>query len=512
MKRTLSLLCSIAAVTAASLLFAQSPQQATLRTPAGDRPVTYVVEAGQTYFAADEVVALLGGTITPDSNGFKVSINNETAAFGPDSRFGVIRDDLIEMPVSPVTIEGRPFVPWQFFSGLLSRAAAQEVAWDAGTRVLSIRPRQVTAVDAQVTVTNIEGVTKVVLTLSAPAEYAIAREGNSYVVRLRSAVRAPFTEKSFEDPHVSRVTVAGSDVTIHLAAADVVGDPYTLENPSRIVVDLRKGAAPAPGQVPQIAPRTAGRDLPGIRTIVIDPGHGGKEVGAIGPNGLMEKELTLTIARKLASAISSRLNTRVVLTREDDSLVSLDQRTAIANQYGADLFISVHMNAAVVKDARGSETYFLNVDATDEAARRAAETENASSSGAADDLSLILWDLAHQQYVQESSRLAQAIQEEMNGATGVQNRGVKQAPFKVLVGATMPAALVEIAFISNPEEEAKLQTEAFQTMIVDALTRAVQRYKNDFETRIGVIRPQAPAPAPEPAAPAAPAVRAPAGS
>ena len=108
------------------------------------------------------------------------------------------------------------------------------------------------------------------------------------------------------------------------------------------------------------------------------------------------------------------------------------------------------------------------------------------------DLKLILWDLAQQEYVKESSRFAQAVQEEMNRATGVQNRGVKQAPFKVLVGATMPAALVEVAFITNPEEEVKLKSDAFQKLIIDALTTAIERYKIDYETRIGVIHPPAP--------------------
>src|SRR5207302_4339243 len=144
------------------------------------------------------------------------------------------------------------------------------------------------------------------------------------------------------------------------------------------------------------------------------------------------------------------------------------------------------------KGAHGSETYCRSLEASDELAKKAAEVENASAKTAGStDLKLILWDLAQQQYLNESSRFAQAVQEEMNRATGVQNRGVKQAPFKVLVGATMPAALVEVAFITNPEEEAKLKTDDFQKMIIDALTTAIQRYKIDYETRIGVLRPAA---------------------
>jgi N-acetylmuramoyl-L-alanine amidase len=295
------------------------------------------------------------------------------------------------------------------------------------------------------------------------------------------------------------VTFTGSDLRIQLTSPDVAGDAYKLDNPFRIVLDLRKAAAQASGATGGAMPLRPS-EVPGIRTIVIDPGHGGREVGAIGPNGMMEKDATLAICRKLQNALASKLGARVILTRNDDSVVSLDQRTAVANQYKADLFLSVHLNAAAVKGAHGSEVYFLSVEASDEQAKKAAEVENAAARSAvvpqtgSPDLKLILWDLAQQEYLNESNRFAQVIQEEMNQLAGVQNRGVKQAPFKVLVGATMPAALVEVAFISNPEEEAKLQKDDFQNTVVAALERAVERYKTDYETRIGGNAPK-PAPA-----------------
>jgi N-acetylmuramoyl-L-alanine amidase len=483
---------AILAVT--SMVLAQSSNQATLRTPSGERPITIVQQGGQTYVSAHEMMEALGGTIESDNTGYKVSFNNAMAAFGPDSRFAVVRDDLIEMPVPPIVVEGRPFVPWQFFNGYLSRAASQEARWDEATRQLVVQPRLQAIVDAQVSVANVQGISKIVVTFSGPAEYGIVKQPGTYMVVFRTPIRPPFPEQSYDDPYVSKIAFEGNALRIQLTSPDVAGDTYRLENPFRIVLDLRKAAAPIPGA---LAPQPGGKpvDLPGIRTIVIDPGHGGKEVGAVGPGGLMEKDATLALCRRLSSALGSKLNARVVLTRDDDSLVSLDQRTAIANQYGADLFLSVHMNAAVVKGAHGSETYFLSLEATDEQARRAAEFENTasiSSREASSDLKLILWDLAQQEYIQESSRFAQVVQEEMNAATSVQNRGVKQAPFKVLVGATMPAALVEVAFISNPEEEAKLQSEAFQTRVVEALTRAVERYKRDYEARIGIVQPKPP--------------------
>lgn len=501
------------ALASALLLLAQVPapvppnpaNQATLRAANGDRTISLAHQNGQTYFAADEVINALGGTVSRDGNGFKASLNNTVAAFGTDSRFGVVKDDLIEMPVPPVTIDNRPFVPWQFFQGFLIRSSGLDAVWDPTARLLQIHPGQTAAVGVQVSVANVQGISKVVLTLSAPAEYAIVKEPGAYTVRFRSAIKVPYAEQTHEDPNVARTSFAGHDLRIQLTATDVVGDAYRLENPFRIVLDLRKGAVGGPG-TPQPLSSSKPFEAPGIHTIVIDPGHGGKEVGAIGPAGLMEKDATLAVCKRLAAALEARLKTRVILTRNDDAVVPLDQRTAIANQYHADLFLSVHMNAAIVKGAHGAETYFLSLDASDKLAERAAEVENASARnlaapGSSSDLKLILWDLAQQDYLNESSRLAQAVQEEMNRITGIQNRGVKQAPFKVLVGATMPAALVEVAFITNPDEESKIKSDAFQKTVVDALTTAVERYKIDYETRIGIAKPSLQPTAPTTTAP-----------
>lgn len=501
MKRLIAL-GALLALAIASIVFAQSPGQGTLRLPAGDRPITYFQQGAMTFVSAADVITALGGTIAADSNGYKVTLNNTVAAFGLDSRYGVVREDLIEMPVAPVSVDGAAFVPWQFFQGFLPRAVDLDVTWDPATKTLAARPRQMDAIAVQVSVTDVQGISKLVATLSAPSEYTIVSEPGLYVVRFKSPLRPGAVEQTFEDPHVAKAVFSGNDLRIQLMSPDIVGDAYQLTDPFRVVIDLRKAAAPAPN-APGLRGSTQPVEQPGIRTIVIDPGHGGKDVGATGPGGVMEKDTTLALCRRLANSLAAKTGARVVLTRDDDSLISLDQRTALANQYKADLFLSVHLNAAPSKGARGSETYFLSLEASDELARRAADSENASASvgtGRGDELKLILWDLAQQEYLQESSRFALAVQEEMNVASGVQNRGVKQAPFKVLIGATMPAALVEVGFISNPEEEARIQTPEFQAMIVDALTRAVVRYKGEYEARIGI----APAPAATPAASAAP--------
>lgn len=511
MKIRATLLVAILAA-AAGVVLAQSSETATLRTASGDRPVTFVTQGGIPFFSADEFFTALGGTVSQDATGSRVSLRNLTGAFGTDSRFGVVGDELIEMPAAPLRIEGKPFVPLAYLQGFL-RAAGEELTFDAGTKTFTLARAASKSAAAQVSLVEVEDTSKLVIQLSAAIEHTVIREAAGYRIRFRGDVQGPYTEQSFENPHVAKIHFGTNEIFVTLRGNDIAGDAYQLENPFRVVIDLRKGVAPlGPGAT---APGGFLRptDPPGIRTIVLDPGHGGKEVGAVGAGGLMEKDVTLAICRRLASLLGSRLGARVVLTRSDDSVVTLDQRTALANQYKADLFLSVHLNASVQRVARGSETYFLSLEASDDLSRAAADRENASaassSSNASSDLKLILWDLAQQEYLTESSRLAEIVQDEMNQATGVVGRGVKQAPFKVLVGATMPAALVEVGFISNPDEEAKLKDETFQTQVAETLLRAVERYKKEYETKLG-INVQTPASRPETTAPAAVSTAAPA--
>ncbi len=220
-----------------------------------------------------------------------------------------------------------------------------------------------------------------------------------------------------------------------------------------------------------------------IKTIVIDPGHGGLETGAKGKFGALEKDVTLVISQKLKALIERNLACRVVLARDKDVDVSLDSRAAIANNNKADLFISVHANGSYQKKAHGSETFFLSAVAPDEETRKLAYMENNShelegriEKEEQDEVKLILWDLAQTAYLKESSRLAEIIQNDLNDLLGTANRGIKQAPFKVLTAVACPAVLVEVAFISNPEEEKKLVDEGFQNRVAEAIFRGLQSY------------------------------------
>jgi len=220
-----------------------------------------------------------------------------------------------------------------------------------------------------------------------------------------------------------------------------------------------------------------------IRTIVIDPGHGGLDTGAKGKFGTLEKQISLSISLKLKSFIEQNLPFRVVLTRDKDVDVSLENRSAIANNNNAFFFISIHANGAFRKKAQGSETFFLNLNASDEETRKLAYMENTSAEleqriedENKDEIKMILWDMAQSAYIKQSSQLAEIIQQELNLLLGTENRGIKQAPFKVLTGVACPAVLVEVAFISNPEEEQKLVKVEFQRNVAQAIYRGLMRY------------------------------------
>jgi N-acetylmuramoyl-L-alanine amidase len=264
---------------------------------------------------------------------------------------------------------------------------------------------------------------------------------------------------------------------------------FFLENPFRLIVDVsgkEKTMAPPvepPGREKKLS--LAQQLGLGVKRIVIDPGHGGKDKGASGKNGLYEKNLNLKIAKKLAQRIKQDLNLEVVLTRDSDRFIPLEERTAIANTRHADLFVSIHVNASPNSQAEGFETYFLNL-ATDEESMRVAAYENATSTKRISDLQKTLKDLMLNTKIDESSRLAGHVQQNVIQAlyekySPVKNLGVKQAPFYVLIGAQMPSILFEASFISNDRERERLGQDDYLDQIVEGLLKGIEGYIKEIK-------------------------------
>jgi N-acetylmuramoyl-L-alanine amidase len=229
----------------------------------------------------------------------------------------------------------------------------------------------------------------------------------------------------------------------------------------------------------------------GVKKIIIDPGHGGKDPGAMA-FGMKEKDIVLDIAKKLAPVLEKELHCQVVLTRDKDIFIPLEERTAIANTENADLFVSLHINAHPSGKIRGLETYYLNLTSNAEAMRVAAR-ENATSTHQMSDLQGILSDIMKNSKISESSRLAQQVHNSIltkannNDYANIKNLGVKQAPFYVLIGAEMPAILIEIAFISNEQDAKNLKNPSFVAMLTQEIAYGIRAYVTDTTAQLSFI-------------------------
>jgi N-acetylmuramoyl-L-alanine amidase len=254
----------------------------------------------------------------------------------------------------------------------------------------------------------------------------------------------------------------GGTLTVRLSPGIEVASSYPLEDPPRFVLRLAKAEPAAPLVTPKGGP-----------LVVLDPGHGGEDLGAKGPAGESEKTVTLAVAQATAERLQAA-GVTVRLTREGDETVSLTDRTALANRLQAAVFLSIHVNASPARGAHGAETYYMSVDASDPQAAQAAARENASAPP--DTVQLILWDLAHVANLNSSARLARAVQERLNALQGIRDRGIRQAPFVVLTGATMPSALVEVGFLSNAQEASRLLARDTQEEVAGAMAEAILEF------------------------------------
>ncbi len=278
---------------------------------------------------------------------------------------------------------------------------------------------------------------------------------------------------------------------------------FPLSDPARLVIDVRgerpaeiSRLEPSVSAMPQrmVVPKLEAQPsvsekrsrapkkpvISKIRRIVVDPGHGGHDPGAVGPTGVQEKDVVLAIGLRLQELFREELGVDVVMTRSTDVFIPLEERTAIANKVGADLFLSVHANAAPNRLASGIETYYLNLAKTEKVAQLAAK-ENGTSLEKVSVLQAILFDLMANYKLNDSAHLADEVQKSLHkkirsGYSDVRNLGVKQGPFYVLVGASMPSILVETAFLSNATEESRLKDPAYQETVASGILDGVRSY------------------------------------
>jgi N-acetylmuramoyl-L-alanine amidase len=271
-------------------------------------------------------------------------------------------------------------------------------------------------------------------------------------------------------------------VTLEGAAGEV--KTSALQDPFRVVLDIYRPKNGAEGE-------SVESPMEPLRLIVLDAGHGGHDSGATGPNGVMEKDVVLDVTKRVARLVEDGLGVKVVLTRGTDVFVPLRDRSNFANKQRADLFVSIHANAHPQAVSEGVEVYFLSSEASDSNARQVAAVENGviqlespASRQKTNVLKSILWDLAQSEFQQESSFMAETVLDSMTKSLRLVTRGVKQAGFYVLGGATMPAILIEIGFLTNLKEERKLGTPEHREAVARAIYSGLAEYKRRHDQRL----------------------------
>jgi N-acetylmuramoyl-L-alanine amidase len=333
--------------------------------------------------------------------------------------------------------------------------------------------------------------TRVVIESGAAVTYTMDTGPQDIRVRLPRLDLPGARTEAVADGLVKEIRLEPADgaavlrVALESDAADVKA--FSLQEPSRIVLDVfrrRETAASVP----------TARGLEPLRLIVLDAGHGGHDPGARGPTGLAEKDVALDVTRRVARMVEEGLGIKVALTRSTDVFVPLRERTSFANKQRADLFVSIHANAHPRAVSQGVETYFLSSEASDNDARQVAALENGvvqlespASRPKGAMLKSILWDLAQSEFQHESSFMAETVLDSMTRSLNLVNRGIKQAGFFVLAGATMPAILIEIGFMTNPSEEKKLASPGHREAVARAIYAGLAEYKQRHDQRLSTV-------------------------
>jgi len=491
------------ALTGLHRLAAQTPaSQLRLLTREGTKPLPTVVQNNQEYVPLEDLASAFGLTFREDrlAGGLTITVRGRTIILSADQSVVSVGGRLVSLTTPPVRQGTRWLIPLDFLPRALALAMDTRIELRRAARLLIVGDLRVPRVVARVESSSAS--TSVTFDSTPPATARVTAEPGRLIVSFEAdALDLSLPSLPTQD-FLQALQPGDTPSTARLMTGPRYGmHRVTTSQPdassSRVVIDLLPAGteapaptAPAPG--PPEAPLSIPSPATGVRTIVIDPGHGGDELGAQGSHGTIEKDITLSVARRLRTLIESRLGLRVFLTRDDDRTMSLDDRSAYANSQKADVFISVHANAAVRPAMKGAEVYYLTIDRADAEARRMAESSDAqlpTLGGGTRTIDLILWETAQARYLEQSNALATIVERALRARVPMSPRAVQQAPFRVLVGANMPAVLVEIGYLSNPDQEQAVASGSYQDLVAQALVDAIVQFR-DLVERPGSSRQQ----------------------
>lgn len=451
--------------------------------------VPSVIENDRLYVSARNVVEALGGRITWFSalKLMTIDINGRTARLVIDDPSLEIDEKVVPLEVSARIIDNRVMIPLEVIKIIFE----VDIKWENQTKTLSINNIRPYLLDIRSY--SYPDKTRIVVDLSEKTEFRadkLISPDRIFIDIMGSIAKLENTSKQIriDDGVIKTVRTAQFNQEIIRVVLDLYQQTkyelFSLVEPDRVVIDLFKSTEKlaVPATLP-IKPKEEAVSTPtiiGERTVIIDPGHGGNDPGAIGPTGLKESEVTLGIALYLEKFLKEA-GIPTFLTRNKNEFISLENRTSFANQKNGFVFVSIHANSVLNHrpNAKGIETFVLSSKYIGASAKDVADRENRASRthpGVDTDLALIIADLEESANIKYSLDFAEIVQEKLVNYLKLENRGVKQAPFVVLKGANMVATIAEVAFISNPEEEKLLKNSEFLQKSAQALFEAIKYY------------------------------------
>jgi N-acetylmuramoyl-L-alanine amidase len=442
----------------------------TIFTTDGRRTLPFRSVGGTDFIALDQLAGPFSLTVEEDSvlRGLVITARGgERILAIPGQSFVQVSGRVVSLS-GPIQRERTTWqVPIDFLSQALGPAIGQRIIVRRNSHLVLVGDVRVPQVSGTFERVGTGG--RLVLDIQPPTPHKIAREGARLVIRFEAAALDPGPITGAVPEFITGARFEGAALIVELGPSAATF--RTEDDTSRVAIELLPPGPPPAPAVPTPSPLPALDPVPGLRTVVIDPGHGGEDEGARSPAGVKEKDITLHVARRLRAALESRMGLRVLLTRDADESVPIDRRTALANNNKADLFLSLHVNASVRPEVRGAQVLSLSVGdyRTEPGADETQAVGVPTVGGNLRTIRAVPWDLAQLPFAERSAALGAVLVRELSERkVTLYSRPASQLPLRVLVGANMPAVLLEMGFLTNVQDEQALGGD-LQGVIVEAL-------------------------------------------
>jgi N-acetylmuramoyl-L-alanine amidase len=489
-------LVSIIVIALVAHLFSQAaPSPAlTLLSKDGRRPLPIAMVGDQEFVALDDLAGAFQLAVRDEAGAITVTYKNKTIILTPDQTLASVSGRLISLPAAPSRSGRRWLVPLEFISRALTLVYDARLDLRKPSHLLIVGDLRVPRITVRYEALPASG--RLTLDATPRATSTITQDGERLAVKFDADaldVAVPplgpqGAQSLVQDVRIGDATTLVVDLGPRIGGFKAASQP--LDNTMRQVIDITAAAAttdaaaaqppPQPPSPPEVPPAFGTPATP-LRTIAVDPGHGGEDEGVNSAGGLKEKDLVLAVSRRLKGIIEARLGIRVLLTRDDDRNVKIDDRTAMANNNKADLFVSLHADSSMRRSASGAS---IVCAAFDEAAQTEGESHTAERvptfGGGLRDIELVPWDLAQTRHVDGSLAFANILQDQLRDHVPLAPHPLDRAPLRVLESANMPAVLVEMGFLSNEEQEKLIASDVFQATFVQAMYDAIVRFRDSL--------------------------------